>query len=395
MTDISLWRCVPWLLLLLTLSACVRVPEPGAPGFRENAKSTSVAMQLLHTSDRAVLPLLPVKMGEQTYWWVLDTGSSHNLVATGLAEKLKMRAVASSEMATIGGRQLSTHYQLPPLKIGALQLDKQSASAVDLSHLSVPGYTVSGILGVPALSRLKVLLDFPQRRVMLAETLPAFALPSAAGIPFQLRGGVPVAAVNIDGRRAEVILDTGNATSLVLLPDFTRFSPQQSFSFIETRDLGGNIPARLAQVGQLQLGDSLFTDIPVSLPLQNHRYRQSAVAGSLGNGLLGQQPVVFDFPGRKLLVAGRAGNQIADGSFGFRLAQSNMIEVVLENSPAQQSGLQVGERIIAVDGRPTAGAHEIWPHLNGRQQVQLTLQRGNQLRQLSLRRGRFLPALRH
>jgi hypothetical protein len=388
-----------WLSGLLLLAGCVRVPEPAAPGFTQRTKTSTVAMQLLHTSDRAVLPLVPVTIADRTYWWLLDTGSSHNLIAEGLAETLNLRAVAASEMASIGGRRESTHYQLPVLEIGTLQLDKQSASALDLSHLSAPGYVVSGILGVPALSGLQVLLDFPQRRVMLAEALPVSALPvGAAGVPFRLRGGVPAATITVDGRGADVLLDTGNATALVLLPEFTRFSPQQQFSFIETRDLGGSIPARLARIGQLQLGNKRFNDIPVSLPLRNHRYRRSAVVGSLGNGLLGQQPVVFDFPGRRLLISAAALNNnaanpdVAD-SFGFRLAQSNIIEVVLPDSPAQRSGLQTGERIIAVDGKPTAHAHEVWLHLNNLQQSQLTLQRGNQLRQILLLRGRFLPLL--
>lgn len=394
------------LMLLLivgfALAGCVRVPKPAAPGFTQQERSATVPLQLVHTSDRAVLPLVAVQMREQTYWWLLDTGSSHNLIAQGLAESLQLRAVAASELASIGGRQRSTHYQLPKLVIGGLRLDKQSASAIDLSHLSAPGYTVSGILGAPALSRLQVLLDLPRRRMVLSDQLPlAVRQAAVATLPFQRRAGVPVINANIDGRQTEVIADTGNATALVMLPAFTRFSPQQaqSFSFIETRDLGGSIPARLARVSTLQLGNKLFRDIPVSLPLQNHRYQRAAVAGSLGNGLLRQQPVVFDFPGQQLLILGdgdalRPGQEVA-GGFGFRLARSNRIEVVLPGSPAQRSGLQVGERIVAVDNQPTTNAYEIWPRLQQRQRVQLTVQgrQDLQLRRVILQRGRFLPVL--
>ncbi|PIE01563.1 MAG: hypothetical protein CSA79_00485, partial [Thiothrix nivea] len=107
-----------WLLLCFSfmLAACVRIPEPAAPSFSRQARSATVPLHLVHTGDHAVLPLVAVKMGKQTYWWLLDTGSSHNLIAEGLAKRLALRAVASGELATIGGRQQSTHYQLPKLK---------------------------------------------------------------------------------------------------------------------------------------------------------------------------------------------------------------------------------------------------------------------------------------
>ena len=384
------------LVLLLCVAACNRIPEPSSPRYNDSVTSTTVAMHLLHTNDRAVLPLVQVDMKGLKYWWLLDTGSSHNLIATGLAEQLKLKAVASSEMATIGGRQSSTYYQLPLVKIGDLKLNRQSASATNLSHLSAPGYVVSGILGVPALAKLAVTLDFQQRQVILADSLSDAVHRGAPPVivPFRLQGGVPVAKTLVDGgRAANFILDTGNATSLVVLPAFSQLNPGAQFSFVETRDLGGNIPARLARMTSLQLGQQFYHDIPVSLPLNNNRYQQADLAGSLGNGLLGRQRVTFDFPNQRLLIQNTFQRRRMAGGFGFRLARSNVIEVVLPNSPAQRSGLQVGERIVAVNGQKADTAHQIWPRLFANKRVQLTLQRGNQLRDVVLERAHFLPAL--
>lgn len=388
-------RHTMWLVILLGAVACSRVPEPSAPRYTAQATSTTVPMHLLHTSDRAVLPLVQIEMKGLRYWWLLDTGSSHNLIAGGLAAQLGLKAVAASEMATIGGRQTSTHYQLPLVKIGEVKLNRQSASATDLSYLSAPGYVVSGILGVPALAKLAVSLDFQQRKVILADSVSGTThrgVPLV--VPFRLQGGVPVARTVVDGgRSANFILDTGNATSLVVLPSFSRLTPGSQFSFIETRDLGGSIPARLARVKQLQLGQQFYRDVPVSLPLNTHRYQQAGLAGSLGNGLLGRQRVTFDFPNQRLLIENNSRKRRMAGGFGFRLATSNVIEVVLPNSPAQRNGLQVGERIVAVNGQRAESANQIWPRLFTDNRVQLTLQRGNQLRDVVLERSHFLPAL--
>lgn len=385
-------RYVVLFIMLLGVAACSRLPEPSAPRYGSPATSATVAMHLLHTNDHAVLPLVQIDMNGLKYWWLVDTGSSHNLIAGGLAEQLQLRAVASSEMATIGGRQSSTHYELPLVKIGGLELDHQSATATDLSYLSSPDYVISGILGVPALAKLAVSLDFQLRQITLADS--SSGTGAALVIPFRLQGGVPVVRTIMNGGRpADFILDTGNATSLVLLPAFSRLNPGAQFSFVETRDLGGNIPARLARMKSLQLGEQFYHDVPVSLPLNSHRYQQAGLAGSLGNGLLGRQRVTFDFPNQRLLIQNTFQRRRMAGGFGFRLARSNVIEVVLPNGPAQRRGLQVGERIVAVNGQKADAAHQIWPRLFANKRVQLTLQRGNQLRDVVLERAHFLPAL--
>jgi len=388
-------RTITLFCVLLSVAACSRVPEPSAPHYSSQSTSTTVAMHLIHTNDRAVLPLVEVDMNGLKYWWLLDTGSSHNLIAAGLAEQLKLKAVASSEMATIGGRQMSTHYELPTVTVGGLALKQQSATATNLAHLSAPGYVVSGILGVPAFAKLAVSLDFRQRKIVLANTsAKTVSQGGFLSVPFSLQGGVPVARTVINGgRQADFILDTGNATSLVVLPSFSKLNPGARFSFVETRDLGGNIPARLARVGHLQLGQQSYHDVPVSMPLNSHRYQQAGVAGSLGNGLLRRQRVTFDFPRNRLLVQHKGQGQQMAGGFGFRLAQSNLIEVVLSNSPAQRNGLQVGDRIVAVNGQSANNAHQIWPRLFSDKRVQLTLQRGEQLRDVVLERSHFLPTL--
>nr|CAA6830276.1 MAG: PDZ domain (Also known as DHR or GLGF) [uncultured Thiotrichaceae bacterium] len=392
----SIMGSVVFLGVLFSVAACSRVPEPYAPRYSSPAAtSTTVAMHLLHTNDRAVLPLVQIDMKGLKYWWLLDTGSSHNLIATGLAEQLKLKAVASSEMATIGGRQMSTHYELPTFSVGGLALKQQSATATNLTHLSAPGYVVSGILGVPALAKLAVSLDFHQRKIVLANSsAKAVSQGGFMSVPFNIRGGVPVARAVINGNKpADFVLDTGNATSLVVLPSFSGLNPETQFSFVETRDLGGNIPARLARIRQLNLGQQSYHDVPVSMPLSSHRYQQAGVAGSLGNGLLRRQQVIFDFPRNRLLVQHKGQGQQMGGGFGFRLAQSNLIEVVLPNSPAQRNGLQVGDRIVAVNGQRANNAYQIWPRLFSDKRVQLTLQRGEQLRDVVLERSHFLPAL--
>lgn len=145
---------------VLLLAACSRLPNPKIPEFQAGNVST-VPMQLLYTGDLGGLPAVPVMMAGRKTWWLVDTGSSHNLVSPQLARALRLSPAASSEVSTIAGKQLTGYYRLPTLQIGAVELENQSAAAVGLDLVSAQdGLVIDGILGMPALNRLIVSLDF-------------------------------------------------------------------------------------------------------------------------------------------------------------------------------------------------------------------------------------------
>ncbi len=367
-------------ILLIALTACSRIPIPETPSYKSGEAATVVRMQLLHTADMGMLPLIRVKVGPQfTGWWLLDTGSSHNLIDDDLAAQLALTRASSSAISTIGGRKASTHYQLPALQIGKLKLDGQSASALDLSALSASdSYRVNGVLGMPALANLVLGLDYHNRTVRFSNSSRKDLGRNQLAVPFTLNRGVPVARLQLDGgkRVGNFILDTGNAAALVILPSLRELKRDQPLHFVEMADLGGSIPTQLARLSTLTLGGRQFRNIPVALPLNSQH--SAGVDGSLGNGILARQEVVFDFPQRRLLL-NSFGQQSADlaGDFGFLLTPDGYISVVNDHSPAAKAVLRRGDRIMAVAGREVVNedAHTIWQLLNQRQQVQLTVLR--------------------
>lgn len=379
--------------LALLLAACNRLPTPKAPEFQAG-DSTVVPMQLLHTGDIGGLPLVPVQMGGQQTWWVVDTGSSHNLVSPRLVQALKLGTVASSEVATIGGKRETPYYRLPDMRIGDVVLEKQSAAGLDLSLVSANDTVqVDGILGVRALNHLVVTLDFRHHQARFARHIYAHTPHSV--IPFRLAGGVPVASLPVlAGRQGDFILDTGNSGGLVILPTYAqRPQPRPGSAFIEVEDLGGRMPTQLARLPFLQLGDWQAQHVPVSLPMRSHGF--SGLAGSIGNAMFSGQTVTFDFPNRHLLISAPNGASTLPGGFGFMLAAGNRVEVVLPDSSAAGNGVQVGDQIVAVDGNNTANSssHTIWRILDGKDVAHITLLRGGAPYTVMLGRGHFLPGL--
>lgn len=384
-------RALSWVIGMLLLTACSRLPHPKIPEFQAG-NVTAVPMQLLYTGDLGGLPAVPVLIDGRKTWWLVDTGSSHNLVSPQLAKTLGLPAAASSEVSTIAGKQLTGYYRLPMMQIGVVDLENQSAAAVDLGLVSASdGLVIDGVLGMPALNRLIVSLDFGRHTAIFSQYVPNYQQPHSV-IPFRLLGGVPVASLNIvDGRAGEFILDTGNAGGLVMFPSYARRDyRQKSLAFIEIEDLGGRVPTGLALLPTLNIGTWHTRQVPVSLPMRTHGFQH--LDGSVGNAIFTGQTLTFDFPSQHLLLSASSDSDSLPGQFGFLLAANNVIEVVLPNSPAARMGLQVGDSILVVNGQNTrdASSHRIWQILDGQMRAELSLARAGTIYTVSLNRAYFL-----
>ncbi|MFI0399339.1 MAG: aspartyl protease family protein [Thiolinea sp.] len=376
----------------MLITACSRLPHPKIPEFQAG-NVTAVPMQLLHTGDLGGLPAVPVMIAGRKTWWLVDTGSSHNLVSPQLARVLHLPTAAKSEVSTIAGKRLTGYYRLPLMQIGAVELENQSAAAVDLGLVSAADdLVVDGVLGMPALNRLIVSLDFGQHKAIFSQYVPNYQQPHSV-IPFRLLGGVPIASLSVlGGRTGEFILDTGNAGGLVMFPSYARRDyRQRSMAFIEIEDLGGRVPTGLALLPHLNIGSWHTQRIPVSLPMRTQGFQR--LDGSIGNAIFTGQTLTFDFPSQHLLLSASQDSDSLPGQFGFLLAANNQVEVVLPNSPAARMGIQVGDSILTVNGQNTreASSHRIWQVLDGQMRAEMTLARAGTIYSASLERAYFLP----
>ncbi|HPQ97159.1 MAG: aspartyl protease family protein [Thiothrix sp.] len=391
------------LLMALLLAGCTPQREPDVPRFPHREQTVALPLQWLYTGDMGGLPLVNVQLAgpEQTRssWWLVDTGSSHNVVSPRLVEALKLTQQASSNFLTVAGQRSAPYVGLPPLQLGDLRLEGQSASAVDMSNLGVAqGLPVEGILGVPAMRHLAVTIDYPARTLTLTRQArpAAYNLPHT-WLPFRLEGGVPVARLETaPGRFGDFILDTGNAATLVMFPNHGRqFGniTQSNYRIIEVADLGGSVLTGLSLLPSLRMGRLEIRHIPVYSPASNKGFGH--LAGTIGNALFIGKSVTWDFPGQQLLISMAGADTRLPGSFGFLLGLDNTIQTVIPGSPAAQAGFKPGDRILALDGvdMQQGGAHAIWRHLHHRNVAGFTLSRQGQTLPIRLERQYFLPVL--
>jgi len=173
------------------------------------AQSTAVrAGVLLKTSlDGQAIVLKEVYLnGAGPFRMLVDTGNASSMVRPEIARRLSLKPAYSVEMASGGGVRRLAAAILDEVRAGAVY-DR----AVEVMIGNVPQAGVDGVLGDSWLVRHDYLLDYRNRRMVLDGP----AAGTGIRVPLRSTDGRPAVSVAIDGRAADLVVDSG-ASSLIL-----------------------------------------------------------------------------------------------------------------------------------------------------------------------------------
>ena len=129
--------------------------------------TTTVALQI--SSPDNPLLFVPVTVnGRGPYDFVVDTGASHVVIDTNLADELGLRGQDAHAGHGAGGPITAVATEVAELCVaGACAVDL-AAVVTDLSAVSqAAGVPMGGVLGHPFLSRYVVTIDYPNRQMHL------------------------------------------------------------------------------------------------------------------------------------------------------------------------------------------------------------------------------------
>lgn len=382
MTAMTGWlgRCV--LVMALVCSA------PPA-GWAQGASSGPVPLERVSLGEIGGWIIVKATVGGVPGRWLLDTGSTANLVSVGLTDRLALARAGSVRAETALGTLQGARVTLPPLQVGALQRTGQTAVVLDLRTLLGPAAEgVDGMLGVPFLADLAVDLDLRHWQLVLRE--------DAAGAPdcpdglqplaLSLHRGLPVIDATVAGREPlSLLLDTGNPAAVLLIE---REAPDPAEPGLALPD-----GTRLAVARQVSIGPLERLQVPV-VRLQAAGLRQALgprVVGLAGTALLDGTRWLLRLQARQACV--EAGRVHVPGGFGLTLARRDgrlVIDFVIPGGPAQAERLQAGDEVVQWAGGPPEGPlFDLWARVQGRPQI--TLRVGHPAREVSLQRTWFAP----
>jgi hypothetical protein len=336
-------------------------PAPPPPDFAiAGGSSTTIPFELLNNHIYVEVEI----NGKGPFRLLCDTGGA-NIVTPELAKELGLGTTGALQGRGVGEKSEDVALaKVNTLQVGDATLRDQVFAVFPMASFSkVEGVTFEGLVGYEIFRRFVVTVDYEDSRLIL--TLPEAFEYDGAGtvVPFKFNEHIPQVEGEIDGLAGRFDIDTGSRASLDLLGPFVekhdlmaKYAP--SLEGVTGWGVGGPARAAVGRARVLKLGDVTVAAPVTELTLQQKgAFTDPYVAGNVGAGVLKRFNIVFDY-GRKRMIFEKNANYAKPDTFDRAGMWMNEAEGgfevmdVFAESPAAEAGIEVGDTIVAVDGRP-------------------------------------------
>lgn len=343
----------------------------GASAFAQARKPFAVPFVV---SNNVVLVQVNVN-GSKPLTFILDTGASGTVISENLAKELGLKLEGQTDASTQGGS-----IEAAFVKNAALRLSKDvefpaiTLAVIRLSGLEAGfGRKIDGVLGYEIFNRFIVEIDYASKIFRFHE--PQTFKYSGRGkiFPITLEEGTPFVRAKIATSRTQsfegkFLIDTGSTGTLNISSPFSvrnkllELVPDtKAITFGAL--LAGKSSGRIGRINSLQFGD-----IVVAHPVTNFSQdtegddANAEFGGTIGGEVLRRFKLIVDYSRKQIILEPNkqinepyefdmSGASLAAGGEGFKIFK---VRTLIENSPATEAGLRVGDIITAINGKPTA-----------------------------------------
>ncbi len=180
--------------------------------------------------------------GSGPFSFLVDTGAERTVISRELAARLALSEGQRLRLATISGSMTAPSYKVAALAMTNMTLGPIDAPALYGSHIGA-----AGLVGVDMLQGRRILVDFRKELMQISETRrkarPIIRDDDAIVVTARnLAGRLILSDARIDGRRVDVIVDTGAQTSIgnLAMLRLVRERKQNRFDFVPASLTGVN-----------------------------------------------------------------------------------------------------------------------------------------------------------
>ena len=349
----------------LLLGACAKAP------IRESAPARSPVLE--RATPLTTVPL-DVRMNKlfvsaavegQTREFIFDTGSP-TILSRSLADSIGLERVGSSTGRDANGRVVTMDTAVvQTLSLGDLTFHQVPVLVFDFDQLNL-GTCIfdGGVLGSELLPGSVWRLDTGHGQLQIGDESQLAASSPVLSAPMYDLGypHYPVVDYAVGNVTDKAIFDTGNAEELVLFSRVVQDVGVQermvSGSVRRGRgsdgvSAGGAGPVRDLlhfTLAELSVGEQVLGPLRAST-------RDSAPT-LLGAGLLDRYVVTLDGVTQRFVLEERVTPRTARREAGYTITleeDGTKVTQLFETSPAAGAGLQLGDRVVAIDSRPLDG----------------------------------------
>lgn len=252
--------------------------SPEAAPEVEAAEDTDVIQANRDRYERLTIPV--TIEGKGPYRFMIDTGSQATAVSRAISEEVGMTLLGRATLVAMGSRREVDLVRLNGLEFAGRLYDNLEAPLLEARHVGA-----DGILGLDSLQDLRVLMDFKEDRMTVAD---AGSLGGNRGYEIVVKarrklGQMIITNAKVDGIKTAVIIDTGaqNTVGNQALRNRLR---AKSDTLVQSTDVNGVlITGNLAFAKKVTIDGLELNNVPIS-------FSQSPAFAALG---LENQPTVI------------------------------------------------------------------------------------------------------
>jgi len=334
--------------------------------FRDGENSASIPFEFIEN-----LIYLPVTIGGDRQYWVLDSGASMSVIDQDYAEKLGLDVQGSIRGYGFGELFDLSFVKVPEYRVGDIQFASQKLYVS--KGLAAKSYEpeMVGILGYDFLSRFVVEIDYDLKLVIFHAPEHFVYKGSGATVDAPLKYRTFSLPVTVDGTFKSLwSLDLGSYHSSINYP-FAEKNGLLARKGVEivSQGLSGlsrevNIQFSCLQIDRFQLNLPL-----IAIPSEKGvgATALGEVGGNLGNSTLHHFHLFLNYPEQKIILEeGQSFNAtFPRDKSGLIIGRSEnnqpMISYISSNSPATKAGLVAGDIIVELAGQAVGPNQPIIP----------------------------------
>ncbi|HEV7860099.1 MAG TPA: aspartyl protease family protein [Pyrinomonadaceae bacterium] len=318
------------------------------------------------TSNNLIFVQMRVNKSEPL-WFVLDTGASYTFIKQRRAQALSLK-VEKNEKVFEG----QPYVKGVTLTLPGVELLNQNIVTAPTAFLEPSvGRAVDGILGYDIFHNFVVEIDYSRRLINLSEPRSYQYKGAGASLPITIEDNTPFVHARIksagnNSAEGKFMIDTGANNALNI---FGRFDNAHNISkglrkTLQSTGLGvsGAKQTRIGRIEEIHLGRVKIKEPVVSLAQSTASDSDEIGDGEIGAELLRRFKVIVDYSRGRIILESNAqftepyeaslsGASITAEGLDYRTYR---VRAVIEDSPATEAGLRVGDVITAIDGKPAS-----------------------------------------
>jgi hypothetical protein len=319
--------------------------------------------------DAKIFGLIPVK-------FIFDTGAEHVILFK--REYTDVLQIPYDRRIPIMGSDLSREIYALVVRHALLQVQGLPAHTNDILVMEdnyfdldeMIGAPIAGLIGGGFFKNLIVNIDYKHHKLVLMDPAQFEPPKDYISLPIQIKTNKPYVkseATLLDGTTVQVdlLLDTGAGVPLLLHNNSNKalHLPNTYIRGQLGMGLGGYLEGFIGRIGKLTVGDlefpfvlTSFQDLDSTFLLDKDKFRN----GLVGNQLLSRFNLYLDYLHSQAYL-----KPYSTKTQPFNLDRSGIILVaygatfnefvikdVIENSPAEEAGIQGGDVLVKIQGVP-------------------------------------------